>query len=63
MRGGRALLHLLVIALCAAVLLVAGYQAIVHFEQTHISVPLMLVAIVCAAVIAGTIGAMFKRPR
>ncbi|WP_119303040.1 hypothetical protein [Dongia deserti] len=61
MRENRGLVGVLVIAICGAVLLVSGFYAIVYFEHTHVSVPLILVAVVCAAIMAGTAKAMRKR--
>jgi hypothetical protein len=63
MRERLGLLGVLVIAICGVVLLVSAFYAIVFFEHTHISVPFILIAVVCAAIMAGTVKAMRKRPR
>lgn len=63
MRGHRGLLGVLVIAICGIVLLVSAFYAFAYFEHTHIAVPLILVAIVCAAIITGTVKAIRKKSR
>jgi hypothetical protein len=63
MRGRHRLLGLLTIVVCGAIFLACGFFAILFFEHTQVSVPLVLIAIVCAAIIAGTVKAMRKGPR
>jgi hypothetical protein len=57
------LLGVLAIAICAVVLLVSGYCAILFYKHTEVSVPLFLTAAVCAAIIFGILKAMGKGPR
>jgi hypothetical protein len=56
-------LGILVIIVCGAVLLVSGYCAIVFFRYPQASVPLVLTAVVCAAIIFGILKAMRRGPR
>jgi hypothetical protein len=58
-----ALLGVLAIAICSVILLVSGFCAIVFFKHTEISVPLILTAVVCAAIIFGILMAMRKGRR
>ena len=63
MRDHRPLLGVLTVLVCGAILLACGFFAILFFEHTQVSVPLILIAIMCAAIIAGTINGMRKGPR
>lgn len=63
MAGRRGVAGALTIAVCAAILVVSGYFAILYFEHTQVALPLILVAVVCAAIIAGTVNGMRKGPR
>ena len=56
-------LGVLTILVCGTIFLACGLFAILFFEHTQVSVPLILIAIVCAAIIAGTVNGMRKRPR
>jgi hypothetical protein len=53
----------LTIAVCGVILVLSGYFAVVYFEHTQVALPLILVAVVCAAIIVATITAMWKGPR
>ena len=63
MRENRRLKRVLVIAISSFVLLVSAFYALLYFAHTHVSVPLMLVAVICAAIIAGTLRSMKKGSR
>jgi hypothetical protein len=63
MRDRRRLFGVLTIALCGAIFLACGFFAGLFFEHTQVAVPLILIAIVCAAIIAGTVKAMRKGSR
>lgn len=52
------LLGILVIAICGVILLVSGFCGILFFKHTEVSVPLLLTAVVCAAVIFGIVRAL-----
>jgi hypothetical protein len=57
------LLGVLVVAICGVILLVSGFCAILFFKHTEVSVPLILTAVVCAAIIFGILRAMRNGPR
>ena len=63
MRAFARLLGVLVIVICGVVLLVSGFCGILFFEHSELSVPLLLTAVVCAAVIFGIVKALRNGPR
>lgn len=63
MLGHRGLARALTIVVSGMILVVAGYFAALYFEHTHLALPLILVAVVCAAIIAATVTATWKGPR
>lgn len=57
------LLGILAIVVCGTVLLISGFCAIVFLQHTSISVPLILTAVACIAIIFGIVKAMRKGRR
>jgi hypothetical protein len=52
----------LMIVVCAIVLAVSGFCAIIFIGHSEISGPLILTAVVCAAIIFGIVRALWKVP-